>query len=141
MPNYATLVMPAVRRESPDTGEMDNYADICAMQFTVPDSFQYRVYRIGSSVQGRPDLISQALFGSPDKADIICRLNGIEDMHELRAGEDIIVPTSLTGFVSQLSESDSVTVSDADAADDIRLGSGTVSQNYKIDETKKTVIY
>lgn len=41
----------------------------------------------------RPDLISQAVYGTDEFADVICKINGVSNPFELNTGMILIIPT------------------------------------------------
>jgi hypothetical protein len=72
----------------------------------------------------RPDLISLAVYGTDQYADIICKVNGISNPFELNEGDAILLPniSSLNGIL--LNNAPSLLISDNDSI-------GSVSNNYQ----------
>ena len=60
--------------------------------------------RVIDDYVARPDLISLAVYGTDQYADIICKINGISNPFELNAGMILLIPnlSSITFFRSLL---------------------------------------
>lgn len=52
----------------------------------------FKVIEVTKEYNGRPDLISQAIYHTDEYADILCKLNGISNPFELCEGNMIICP-------------------------------------------------
>lgn len=103
----------------------------------------------------RPDLISLAVYGTDEYADIICKINGISNPFELNTGMILLIPSlsNLTFFytnrpVSATFESDSTPISSTKKnfqktkAERRRPSEQTVgSKNFVVDLSNKMIIY
>lgn len=52
----------------------------------------FKVIEVTKEYNGRPDLISQAVYHTDEYADILCKLNGISNPFELCEGNRVICP-------------------------------------------------
>lgn len=78
----------------------------------------YDVIEVTDDYIGRPDLISFALYGNDEYADILCKINGISNPFELNKGMVLICPSQQ--FMSTLTTLDSSPIDGlADDADEI----------------------
>ena len=59
--------------------------------YTSVDDF--RLLTVTKEYVARPDLVSLAVFGSDEYADILCKLNGISNPFELNEGMVLMIPT------------------------------------------------
>ena len=103
----------------------------------------------------RPDLISLAVYGTDEYADIICKINGISNPFELNTGMILLIPSlsNLTFFytnrpASATFESDSTPISTTKKnfqktkAERRRPSEQTVgSKNFIVDLSNKMIIY
>ena len=103
----------------------------------------------------RPDLISLAVYGTDEYADIICKINGISNPFELNTGMILLIPSlsNLTFFytnrpASATFESDSTPISSTKKnfqktkAERRRPSEQTVgSKNFVVDLSNKMIIY
>ena len=71
-----------------------NYIDLLADLYNLDNaSFSGYPIVVEHYYIARPDLISLAVYGSDEYADIICKINGISNPFELNEGAVIIVPS------------------------------------------------
>lgn len=63
-----------------------------ARTFMYPITMSYSIFRVSPMHVGRPDLISQLMYGSDEYGDLICKINGISNPFELNEGELILLP-------------------------------------------------
>lgn len=70
----------------------DNIKDLGAMTFYVPDNYSAAVQVVPDDCTARPDLLSIQQYGDDSYADLLCKINGISNPFELRAGMLIVVP-------------------------------------------------
>ena len=103
----------------------------------------------------RPDLISLAVYGTDQYADILCKINGISNPFELNAGMILLIPnlSNLTFFYKSRSasatfESDSTPISSTKKnfqktkAERRRPSEQTIgSKNFVVDLSNKMIIY
>ena len=103
----------------------------------------------------RPDLISLAVYGTDEYADIICKINGISNPFELNTGMILLIPSlsNLTFFytnrpASATFESDSTPISSTKKnfqktkAERRSPAEQTVgSKNFVVDLSNKMIIY
>lgn len=66
--------------------------DLFQQTYSASNEFSYRVYTMEEAYIARPDLVSLAVYGTDNFADIICKLNGISNPAELNEGMSLIVP-------------------------------------------------
>ncbi len=77
-------------------------------------SESYTIVEVTKEYNGRPDLISQAIYHTDAYADILCKINGISNPFELMEGNLIICPGE--GIIEKIPD---VEISSLDAlADD-----------------------
>lgn len=74
----------------------------------------YKVVYVTEPYIARPDLISLAVYGSDEYADVICKVNGISNPFELNAGMELIIPAfeSILTFFKQRRRSSTILDSD-----------------------------
>ena len=103
----------------------------------------------------RPDLISLAVYGTDEYADIICKINGISNPFELNTGMILLIPSlsNLTFFytnrpASATFESDSTPISSTKKnfqktkSERRRPSEQTIgSKNFVVDLSNKMIIY
>lgn len=70
----------------------DSYLDLLSNSYTIPYRFDGYPMVVNKYYVARPDLISLAVYGSDEYADIICKINGISNPFELNEGDLIYVP-------------------------------------------------
>ena len=70
----------------------DSYIDLMSNSYSVPYSFNGAPIVVNKYYVARPDLISLAVYGTDEYADILCKINGISNPFELNEGDLIYVP-------------------------------------------------
>lgn len=60
--------------------------------FRIPYEFSYNIIEITSDYIARMDLLSKQLYGDIRYQDILCKLNGISNPFELNEGDLIVCP-------------------------------------------------
>lgn len=53
---------------------------------------EYKLVTVTNEYIARPDLVSLAMYGTDEYADIICKVNNISNPFELNAGMELIIP-------------------------------------------------
>ena len=111
--------------------------------------------RVIDDYVARPDLISLAVYGTDQYADILCKINGISNPFELNEGMILLIPnlSTITFFYKSRSasatfESDSTPISSTKKnfqktkAERRRPSEQTVgSKNFVVDLSNKMIIY
>ena len=69
------------------------YIDLLANTFNTSLSLSGTPLIVNKYYIARPDLISQAMYGTDKYADIICKVNGISNPFELNEDDMILVPS------------------------------------------------
>lgn len=78
----------------------DEYMDLLANNYKVTDEVPNGTFvTVTENYVARPDLISQAMYGTDDYADIICKYNGISNPFELNKDDLLFIPNM--EFVSE----------------------------------------
>lgn len=73
-----------------DKGDLQ---DLLSKTFKIPLDFEYEIAEVDITHQFRPDLISTHTYGDPNYMDVICKLNGICDIFDIRQGVRLVLPT------------------------------------------------
>ena len=111
--------------------------------------------RVIGDYVARPDLISLAVYGTDQYADILCKINGISNPFELNEGMILLIPnlSTITFFYKSRSasatfESDSTPISSTKKnfqktkSERRRPAEQTVgSKNFVVDLSNKMIIY
>ena len=111
--------------------------------------------RVIADYVARPDLISLAVYGTDQYADILCKINGISNPFELNEGMILLIPnlSTITFFYKSRSasatfESDSTPISSTKKnfqktkSERRRPSEQTVgSKNFVVDLSNKMIIY
>ena len=111
--------------------------------------------RVIDDYVARPDLISLAVYGTDQYADILCKINGISNPFELNEGMILLIPnlSTITFFYKSRSasatfESDSTPISSTKKnfqktkSERRRPAEQTVgSKNFVVDLSNKMIIY
>ena len=95
MLNYITLASkPLINLPSnADNSEAVICKDLCANSIGKNvEIIDYKLLEVPPEYVARPDLISLAIYGSDDYADIICKVNGISNPFELNTGMMLLIP-------------------------------------------------
>ena len=95
MLNYAILASkPIIQLPSTaDNSESVICKDLCANSIGKnAEISDYKLLEVQPEYVARPDLISLAIYGSDDYADIICKVNGISNPFELNVGMMLLIP-------------------------------------------------
>jgi hypothetical protein len=68
----------------------------------------FTVVEITKEYIARPDLVSLAMYGTDEYADIICKVNGLSNPFELNAGMQLLIPafSNVTGLFKRSVKSD-----------------------------------
>lgn len=70
----------------------DSYIDLMSTSFNMPKTFGGAPMVVNKYYVARPDLISLAVYGTDEYADIICKINGISNPFELNEDDLIYLP-------------------------------------------------
>jgi len=70
----------------------DEYFDLLAHNYKVPNDVYGDFLVVEKYYVARPDLISLAIYGTDQYADIICKVNGISNPFELNENDMIFLP-------------------------------------------------
>ena len=111
--------------------------------------------RVTDDYVARPDLISLAVYGTDQYADILCKINGISNPFELNADMILLIPnlSTITFFyksrsASAIFESDSTPISSTKKnfqktkTERRRPSEQTIgSKNFVVDLSNKMIIY
>ena len=79
----------------------------------------------------RPDLISLAMYGEDDYADIICKVNGISNPFEINEDDILYIPSieTVMEFIKKTRKASEFVTSDKD--DDVNISVNNESDNFK----------
>lgn len=71
----------------------DTYMDLMSDSFNMSSvAFDGQVIIVNKYYVARPDLVSLAIYGTDDYADIICKINGISNPFELNENDILFLP-------------------------------------------------
>lgn len=71
----------------------DTYIDLMSDSFNISSvAFDGQVIIVNKYYVARPDLVSLAIYGTDDYADIICKINGISNPFELNENDILFLP-------------------------------------------------
>ena len=71
----------------------DTYIDLMSDSFNMSSVvFDGQVIIVNKYYVARPDLVSLAIYGTDDYADIICKINGISNPFELNENDILFLP-------------------------------------------------
>lgn len=87
--NYHTLALKPTFNAS---GNKEASLDLCATTWSDIEPFVIKPIIIDEYYVARPDLVSLAVYGSDEYADLICKWNGISNPFELNLGMIICIP-------------------------------------------------
>lgn len=74
-----------------DKGE--DYIDLLSKSYNDNQPLTGTFIAVNNMYIGRPDLISLAVYGSDDYADILCKVNGISNPFELNENDMLFLPS------------------------------------------------
>jgi hypothetical protein len=121
-----------------------------ARTFTYPITMSYSIFRVSPMHVGRPDIISQLMYGSDEYGDLICKINGISNPFELNEGEFILLPAyeDLEHFFitdtidDETSSDDSMTPAPKLRTEKRRANEAIIGDTrFKIDKEHRIIIY
>ena len=122
--------------------------DLGQQTFYIPTVYLYRSVNTDESVEGRPDLLSQAIYGTDIYGDIISKLNGWSNPLELPGDDVLIIPEvgDVSRFFYQgedlLEEKNKIQPKPKKKNEKRKASDAVVGDTrFKIDSTKKIVIY
>ena len=92
MLNYRTLANKPTITIVKD-GEATDMIDLATKSIKGNVLPQSQFVKVNRHYIARPDLISLALYGSDDYADVICKMNGLSNPFELNEGMILMCPT------------------------------------------------
>ena len=156
MLNYASLASKPEMSRTID-GKKVSYKDLLCHTLNDEESVFEGIefIRVIDDYVARPDLISLAVYGTDQYADILCKINGISNPFELNEGMILLIPnlSTITFFYKSRSasatfESDSTPISSTKKnfqktkAERRRPAEQTVgSKNFVVDLSNKMIIY
>ena len=156
MLNYASLASKPEMSRTID-GKKVSYKDLLCHTLNDEESVFEGIefIRVIADYVARPDLISLAVYGTDQYADILCKINGISNPFELNEGMILLIPnlSTITFFYKNRSasatfESDSTPISSTKKnfqktkAERRRPAEQTVgSKNFVVDLSNKMIIY
>ena len=156
MLNYASLASKPEMSRTID-GKKVSYKDLLCHTLNDEESVFEGIefIRVIADYVARPDLISLAVYGTDQYADILCKINGISNPFELNEGMILLIPnlSTITFFYKSRSasatfESDSTPISSTKKnfqktkAERRRPAEQTVgSKNFVVDLSNKMIIY
>lgn len=87
----------------------EEYIDLAKQTYKVKNNIKGEILIVNQYYVARPDLISLAIYGDDQYADIICKINGISNPFELNENDILFIPnidelTELTKAQSTPSE-------------------------------------
>ena len=156
MLNYASLASKPEMSRTID-GKKVSYKDLLCHTLNDEESVFEGIefIRVIADYVARPDLISLAVYGTDQYADILCKINGISNPFELNEGMILLIPnlSTITFFYKSRSasatfESDSTPISSTKKnfqktkAERRSPAEQTVgSKNFVVDLSNKMIIY
>ena len=156
MLNYASLASKPEMSRTID-GKKVSYKDLLCHTLNDEESVFEGIefIRVIDDYVARPDLISLAVYGTDQYADILCKINGISNPFELNEGMILLIPnlSTITFFYKSRSasatfESDSTPISSTKKnfqktkAERRSPAEQTVgSKNFVVDLSNKMIIY
>ena len=156
MLNYASLASKPEMSRTID-GKKVSYKDLLSHTLNDEEAVFEGIefIRVIADYVARPDLISLAVYGTDQYADILCKINGISNPFELNEGMILLIPnlSTITFFYKSRSasatfESDSTPISSTKKnfqktkAERRRPAEQTVgSKNFVVDLSNKMIIY
>ena len=156
MLNYASLASKPEMSRTID-GKKVSYKDLLCHTLNDEEAVFEGIefIRVIADYVARPDLISLAVYGTDQYADILCKINGISNPFELNEGMILLIPnlSTITFFYKNRSasatfESDSTPISSTKKnfqktkAERRRPAEQTVgSKNFVVDLSNKMIIY
>ena len=156
MLNYASLASKPEMSRTID-GKKVSYKDLLCHTLNDEESVFEGIefIRVIDDYVARPDLISLAVYGTDQYADILCKINGISNPFELNEGMILLIPnlSTITFFYKNRSasatfESDFTPISSTKKnfqktkAERRRPAEQTVgSKNFVVDLSNKMIIY
>ena len=156
MLNYASLASKPEMSRTID-GKKVSYKDLLCHTLNDEEAVFEGIefIRVIDDYVARPDLISLAVYGTDQYADILCKINGISNPFELNEGMILLIPnlSTITFFYKSRSasatfESDSTPISSTKKnfqktkAERRRPAEQTVgSKNFVVDLSNKMIIY
>lgn len=156
MLNYTSLASKPEMSRTID-GKKVSYKDLLCHTLNDEESVFEGIefIRVIDDYIARPDLISLAVYGTDQYADILCKINGISNPFELNEGMILLIPnlSTITFFYKNRSasatfESDSTPISSTKKnfqktkAERRRPAEQTVgSKNFVVDLSNKMIIY
>lgn len=122
--------------------------DLGKQTFYIPTYYLYNSVETDSTVEARPDLLSEKLYGTDMYGDIIAKLNGWSNPFEMPADEVIIIPqvNEVSRFFykgKDPMDEDSMVKPKPKKKNEKRKASDAVigDTRFRIDSEKKIVIY
>lgn len=156
MLNYASLASKPEMSRTID-GKKVSYKDLLCHTLNDEEAVFEGIefIRVIDDYVARPDLISLAVYGTDQYADILCKINGISNPFELNEGMILLIPnlSTITFFYKSRSasatfESDSTPISSTKKnfqktkSERRRPAEQTVgSKNFVVDLSNKMIIY
>ena len=156
MLNYASLASKPEMSRTIDAKKV-SYKDLLCHTLNDEESVFEGIefIRVIDDYVARPDLISLAVYGTDQYADILCKINGISNPFELNEGMILLIPnlSTITFFYKSRSasatfESDSTPISSTKKnfqktkAERRSPAEQTVgSKNFVVDLSNKMIIY
>ena len=156
MLNYASLASKPEMSRTID-GKKVSYKDLLCHTLNDEESVFEGIefIRVIADYVARPDLISLAVYGTDQYADILCKINGISNPFELNEGMILLIPnlSTITFFYKSRSasgtfESESTPISSTKKnfqktkAERRSPAEQTVgSKNFVVDLSNKMIIY
>ena len=156
MLNYASLASKPEMSRTID-GKKVSYKDLLCHTLNDEESVFEGIefIRVIDDYVARPDLISLAVYGTDQYADILCKINGISNPFELNEGMILLIPnlSTITFFYKSRSasatfESDSTPISSTKKnfqktkSERRSPAEQTVgSKNFVVDLSNKMIIY
>lgn len=93
MLNYRTLEYKPIQSTTDENGKSEQYVDLLAKTWDVwTDTPYMEPIVVNKYYVARPDLISLAVYGSDEYADMICKFNGISNPFELNEDMVLYIP-------------------------------------------------
>lgn len=120
--------------------------------FRIPKEFSYNIVEITSDYIARMDLLAKQLYGDIRYQDVLCKLNGISNPFELNEGDLIVCPDImyLADFYYRENPDEKDPESDGGIKRPVPKGKKEKrkpneavvgDKRYKIDQTRKVIIY
>lgn len=126
----------------------EDVIDLGSQSVIIPFNFRYKLIKVSAMHVGRPDLVSEAVYGQDDYGDLLCKINNIPNPFELNEGDILVCPvlTDIPNFfvTDDFNELEESTYKptlkskrDKRKANDAVIG----DSRFKVDQANRIIVY